>query len=90
MKRLLITMVMMFTFLVSSFSITSATDAEYVLNSAYLTPTYSGFEPCDKMVNYTLFYIVKTAGFLCPAFLQPRLFAALRAEGRIPRKFFVD
>ena len=58
MKRLLVTMVMMFTFLVSSFSITSATDAEYVLNSAYLTPTYSGFEPCDKMVNYTLFYIV--------------------------------
>ena len=57
MKKLLLIMIivmMIFINIKSAF----AADAEYILNSAYLTPTATGFEPCDKMVQYTLQYVI--------------------------------
>ncbi|MBR1728778.1 MAG: transglutaminase domain-containing protein [Selenomonadaceae bacterium] len=58
MKKFFISTLMTIAFLINSAVITSAANAEYILNSAELNPTYTGFEPCDKMINYTLYYVV--------------------------------
>lgn len=51
MKKFFLTLILsMFMFVNSAF----ATDAASVLNSAQLTPTMTGFEPCDRIVLDTL------------------------------------
>ena len=55
MKKFFMTLILsMFMFLNSAF----ATDAVSVLNSAQLTPTMTGFEPCDRIVLDTLSRII--------------------------------
>ena len=51
MKKFLLTLIMSLMFFINS---AMAADAVNVLNSAQLTPTLTGYEPCDRQVLYTL------------------------------------
>jgi len=51
MKKFLVTLILSMCLFMNQ---ALAADAESVLNSAQLTPTLTGFEPCDRMVLYTL------------------------------------
>jgi len=57
-RKLFFSALLIFSLMFNFSGKTHASDAEYLLNSAELIPTYTGFEPCDTMIDYTLQYVV--------------------------------